>query len=81
MKPAASIDQSRGMESQHSPARHTDAISRHRADHQCAGRQARSVDHDAVTRFTQVIEHINELTDLSATTAENANLIGHGRSS
>ena len=64
------------MESQYGTARHADTLVRHQAQHQRAGRQARPVDHDAVTRLAQVIEQFDEVPDLAAPTAENANLIG-----
>src|ERR1700684_2824529 len=70
LKPATSVDQAGGMESQYGPARHADTLARHGAKHQGAGRKARPVYHHAVTRLAQVVEHINELTDFSAPTAE-----------
>jgi hypothetical protein len=79
MKSATSIDQARRMESQYRPARHADAVLGHCTQHERAGRQAWRVDHDAVTRFAQVIEQLDEVTDLAAPTAKNADLCRCGR--
>jgi hypothetical protein len=61
MKPAVPINQSRGMETEYGPAGHADAVLGHGAQHQRAGRQARTVNHDAITRLAQALKHINEL--------------------
>jgi hypothetical protein len=62
------------VKSQYRAARHANAIAGHHAQHQRAGRQARPVDHHAFTRFAHPLEQIEERSDLSARTGEDANL-------
>jgi hypothetical protein len=72
--PAARVDRPRGVKSQYRAARHADAVVRHHAQHQRAGRQARPVDHDAFARGAYTLEQIEKRADLSARTGEDPNL-------
>jgi hypothetical protein len=60
------------MKAEHRATRHADALPRHHAQHQRAGRQARPVDHDTLAGFAHAIEQVEEGADLSAGTGENA---------
>jgi hypothetical protein len=60
------------MKTQHCPASDANSIVRHHAQHQCAGGHARPVNHDAIACHTHTLEQIEERTDLTAWTAENA---------
>src|SRR5260370_1352837 len=55
-------------------ARYADAVVRHQAQHQRAGRQARPVDHDPLAGGADALEQIEERTDLTARTGEDADL-------
>ena len=68
--PAAPVDRSRGMKSQHRAAGRADAVVRYHAQHQRAGRQARSVDHDPFARGAHLLEQIEKRADLSALAAQ-----------
>jgi hypothetical protein len=70
------------VKSENRPARHADAVVRHYAEHQRAGRQAWPVNYDAFARFPHPIEQIEKRAHLSARTAEDAQLglRRHGKS-
>ena len=74
IQPAAPVHRSRGVKSQHGPARHADALVWNHAQHQRASRQARTIDHDALAGGADAFEQIKERADLSARTAEDAYL-------
>ena len=63
---AAPVDRARGMETEHRTAGDADAVVRHDAQHQRAGRQAGPVDHHAFAGLAHLVEQIEERADLSA---------------
>ena len=68
----------RRVETENGPARHTDAIVRHDAQDQRAGRQARTVDDDAFPGLTHAFKPVQEGTDLPPGASADA-LVGRSR--
>src|SRR5262245_44591324 len=68
------IDEVGGMKAEDRPRGDTDALARHAAQHERAGREARTVDDDALARLPDLGEEVEILADGTASAREDADI-------